>query len=70
MDEAPSITLNGAPHPLSPGQSVRDLLQHLGLADVPVLVERNGTALFPREFPTTLLAPGDQVELIRIVAGG
>ena len=70
MDEAPSIALNGSPHPLKPGQSVLSLLQTLGLAEVPVLVEWNGTALFPREFPTTLLAPGDQVELIRIVAGG
>jgi thiamine biosynthesis protein ThiS len=34
------------------------------------VVERNGAAVFPRDFPATALADGDAVEVIRIVAGG
>lgn len=45
------------------------LLAALGM-NGPVLVERNGEALFPREFESTLLADGDRVEIIRVVAGG
>ena len=71
MDPAlPVIHLNGTPHPVSPGSTVLTLLQTLGLAEVPVLVEHNTTALFPREFPGTPLSAGDRVEIIRIVAGG
>lgn len=64
------IHLNGSPRTLPPGSTVLSLLQSLGLAAVPVLVEHNTTALFPREFPATPLTPGDRVEIIRIVAGG
>ena len=64
------ITLNGAPHESPAGSTVASLLAALGFAEVPVLVEHNGAALFPRDFSATALAPGDRVELIRIVAGG
>jgi thiamine biosynthesis protein ThiS len=67
---SPSITLNGNPHAFSPGSTIFTLLQSLNLAEVPVLVEHNATALFPREFSSTVLAADDRVEIIRIVAGG
>lgn len=66
----PTIILNGTPHPLSDLTTVQGLLQSLGLEGVPVLVEYNSAALFPREFPTIALSAGDRVEIIRIVAGG
>ncbi|QQL43796.1 sulfur carrier protein ThiS [Sulfuriroseicoccus oceanibius] len=50
--------------------TVTDLLKHLGLEGKPVLVEHNGTALFPREFPTTNLTTSDRLELIQVAAGG
>lgn len=70
MDQNPALILNGTPHPLPTGSTILTLLQSLNLAAVPVLVEWNGTALFPREFPATPLAAGDRVEIIRIAAGG
>ena len=71
MDPDPPVFhLNGTLHPLVPGSTVLSLLQTLGLAEVPVLVEHNATALFPREFAVTALAAGDRLEIIRIVAGG
>lgn len=71
MDPAlPVIHLNGTTHLVSPGSTVLTLLSSLGLAEVPVLVEHNTIALFPREFRDIALAEGDRVEIIRIVAGG
>ncbi len=70
METGSVIHLNGSPHALPPGSTVLTLLQNLGLAAIPVLVEHNSTALFPREFPDTPLKAGDRVEIIRIVAGG
>jgi thiamine biosynthesis protein ThiS len=50
-------------------QTVALLLAHLN-PGYPMLVELNGTALFPRELPTTRLKEGDRLELMRMVAGG
>ena len=35
-----------------------------------VVVELNGEAVAPSEFATRTLQPGDQLEIVRIVAGG
>lgn len=64
------IQLNGEPRGVTEGSTVAGLLASLGLQAPSVLVEHNGAALFPREFDTTTLQPGDQVEIIRVVAGG
>ena len=69
MDAAITFTLNGQPHTLAAGSTVAGLLAALGMTG-PVLVEQNGSALFPREFESTLLTEEDRVEIIRVVAGG
>lgn len=35
-----------------------------------VVVEHNGQAVAPSEFPSRQLRPGDRLEIVRIVAGG
>jgi len=65
-----TIILNGDPHPCEPGLTVRALLDSLGLAGRPVLVERNGAALLPGEVATTPLAEGDRLEVVELAAGG
>lgn len=66
-----TITLNGEARPVDPSvATIAALLRLLGLEGRPVLVERNGEALFPREFAETALAEGDRIEIVRIVAGG
>ncbi len=70
IEDSITIQLNGRPHPLARGANVSALLTNLGFAAQPVLVERNGTALFPRDFPATVLDDKDVIEVIRIVAGG
>ncbi len=72
MEETATITisLNGQPRNIPAGSNVTDLLASVGFAGQPVLVELNGTALFPRDFDQTAFKEGDGVEVIRIVAGG
>lgn len=50
--------------------TILSLLEAIGFGAKPVLVERNGAALFPKEFAQTPVADGDSVEIIRMVAGG
>ena len=66
-----NIHLNGEAHQCAETtKNVGDLLQELDLSEQPVVVERNGNALFPREFLSTELSEGDRIEIIRVVAGG
>jgi sulfur carrier protein len=65
------LIVNGTPTDLSsPSATVAALLDHLGLAGKPVVVELNERALFPRELASTPLAEGDVLELVQITAGG
>ena len=65
-----TIQLNGAPHPIAPGLSVAGLLASLGLPLQKVAVERN-EAIVPRStYADTVLAPGDQVEIVHFIGGG
>jgi thiamine biosynthesis protein ThiS len=63
-----AISLNGKPTETS-ADTVAALVAELGFVRGTVLVELNGTALRPEEWPREL-ATGDVVELLRIVAGG
>ncbi|HCC21579.1 MAG TPA: thiamine biosynthesis protein ThiS [Verrucomicrobiales bacterium] len=65
-----TIRLNGKDHPLDTSLSVQELLVSIGLGKKPLVVELNKKALFPREYEQSVLADGDQVEVITIAAGG
>ena len=68
-----TLKLNGEAREFESGQDVMPLsklLAQLGFAEIPVLVEHNGVALRPREHADRKVADGDQLEIIRIVAGG
>jgi len=67
-----TITLNGKTHSeFEKPVSVSALLKSLGLAGgAPVLVELDGEALRPRDFPDQLVEDGAVLEIIRVAAGG
>lgn len=65
-----NITLNGTPHPLAEGTTVAGLLESLGLAAKPVVVELDGEAIFPRDHHQTLIPDGARVEIVTLAAGG
>jgi sulfur carrier protein len=61
---------NGEEIEVPEGSTVDDLLRQLGLGARWVLVERNGEPVARSETATTVLQPGDRLELVRAVAGG
>jgi len=52
------------------GTSLADFVKERSLALERIVVERNGEPLTPGEARETVLADGDRLEIVRIVAGG
>lgn len=63
------ITLNGTQTEIT-AATISQLLKELGLADKPVVIEHNESALLKAEHETTSLCEGDQLEIITLAAGG
>ena len=70
MNSPLTITLNGSPHALQAPVSLTRLLESIGLAGKPVVVELNETAVFPRDYDHTLVGNGARIELVTLAAGG
>lgn len=65
-----TIELNGKPHALRDGATVRELLESLGLGARPAAVEVNKSLVPRREHERRVLQPGDRVEVVTLVGGG
>jgi thiamine biosynthesis protein ThiS len=65
-----TISLNGETVNARPAETIADLVERYQLPPQSVLVEYNGVALHRYEWPERLLAEGDRVEFVRVVAGG
>jgi thiamine biosynthesis protein ThiS len=72
MSGAPSVKLivNGAEHDVRDGMTARELVESLGLRPEVVVVERNEEVVKRAALGATLLAPGDRIEIIQMIAGG
>lgn len=64
------LTVNGERCEVPDGLSVRGLVEHLGLTEGPVAVERNREVVPRADHPSVLLAAGDVVEIVHFVGGG
>ncbi|MGI8964908.1 MAG: sulfur carrier protein ThiS [Limisphaerales bacterium] len=64
------VTANGQEIPASFPCSVAEFLVAQNLLPRSVVIEHNGQAVAPSEFSQRPLAPGDRLEIVRIVAGG
>lgn len=64
------ITLNGEKRDVAAPQTVRSLLELVGLGGKPVVVEQNQIALLPREIDGATVNEGDVIEVVQITAGG
>ena len=65
-----NIHLNGNLHEIESPLTVSALLESVGLGGKPVVVELNEQALFPRDFPRTMIEAGARVEIVSLAAGG
>jgi thiamine biosynthesis protein ThiS len=65
-----TITLNGKKREFPEALTLSDLLEAVGLAGKPVVVEKNQHALLPREIATAGVEEGDVIEIVQITAGG
>lgn len=68
--ETIAITLNGERREVPSGLDIQQLLLHVGLQPEVSLVEYNREALLRREWPQKRVASGDEIEVVRVVAGG
>jgi sulfur carrier protein len=64
------ITVNGEAREVPEALTVRGLIEHLGLTEGPVAVEKNREVVPRAEHEKTLLAPGDVLEIVHFVGGG
>ncbi|MEO8353947.1 MAG: sulfur carrier protein ThiS [Chthoniobacteraceae bacterium] len=65
-----TIRLNGETRTFEDVRTIADLVSHLDLPAATLLVEHNGSALRPAEWDGAGLTEGDQIEVLRIAAGG
>ncbi|HET9417984.1 MAG TPA: sulfur carrier protein ThiS [Chthoniobacterales bacterium] len=65
-----TISLNGEKVDARGAQDITQLVERFQLAPQTILIEHNGVALHRHEWPQRLLREGDQIELLRVVAGG
>ncbi len=64
------LTINGKPHDVPDGLTVKGLVEHLGLEGGPVAVEQN-RAIVPRaQHGERIVSDGDAIEIVHFVGGG
>lgn len=66
----PIVIANGLEIPAAVPCSIEQFLLEQGFPPRTVVVEHNGQAVAPSEYPKRSLAAGDRIEIVRIVAGG
>jgi sulfur carrier protein len=64
------VTLNGAAQRFDGPVNVRQVLEQLAMAGKKVAVERNGEIVPRSAHANTLIADGDQLEIVVAVGGG
>jgi thiamine biosynthesis protein ThiS len=64
------IRLNGENCLLKKARTITELLDEISCPPQTVIVEHNGVALRRAEWQDARLREGDQVEIVRVVAGG
>lgn len=64
------IAVNGESVDAREAKTIAELIDRYQLPPQSILVEHNGLALHRHEWSERLLAEGDRVEFVRVVAGG
>jgi len=69
-DEGIEVCLNGDPQQLPLGCTVSSLVKSLPVEPTAVAVELNRTIVARSLHETTIIEPGDHIEVVTIVGGG
>lgn len=64
------LKVNGEEREFQAGLTVAELLQTLGINDRYMALERNRQVVPRQDYGKTVLAEGDEIEIIRLVGGG
>jgi thiamine biosynthesis protein ThiS len=64
------IHLNGTPHEIENPVTIAGLLESIGFAGKPVIVELNELAVFPRDYEAVMIDEGARIEVVALAAGG
>ncbi|MHB0984387.1 MAG: sulfur carrier protein ThiS [Sulfuricella sp.] len=64
------LSVNGDPLVFEQAPRLVQLLEHLDLTGKRIAVERNGEIVPRSQFPETVLADGDKLEIVVAVGGG
>ncbi|MFC1855727.1 sulfur carrier protein ThiS [Thermodesulfobacteriota bacterium] len=64
------IVVNGKNHTFKEGTTLSEMIKALDLDITGMIVERNLEVVTKSAYDSTLLQEGDNLELIRLVAGG
>ncbi len=70
MSTSIDVVINGQPSTIVHGTTISVLLDQLGLGERRVAVERNREIVPRAQHASTILAAGDQLELVTFVGGG
>lgn len=66
-----NLTINGESRTIADGPlTLAGLLEHLGLAGKPVVVELDREAVLPGDHDSTEVRDGAELEIVTIAAGG
>jgi sulfur carrier protein len=65
-----TFSLNGEKAEARGATTVAELVERYQLPPQSIVIEHNGLALHRHEWATRTLSEGDQIEFIRVVAGG
>ena len=64
------VTINGEPRDIPAALTLAGLVEHLGLTDGPVAIERNREVVPRAEHGRVLVEPDDVLEIVHFVGGG
>ena len=64
------MVVNGEEREVAPGITARELVESFGFKPEVVVVERNEAVVKRALLAATVLAPGDRIEIIQMIAGG
>ena len=64
------VQINGEPNELREGMTLGELVAQLGLAPERLAIERNREVVRRARWAETVIAEGDQLEIVHFIGGG